>query len=58
MEPFVFVAAMIAGGLTHAIAFGRAEQAAVKPWFESPHQGAPNARQRESLARRLPKAGR
>ena len=33
LEPLVFVAAMIAGGLAHGLAFDRPEP--VKPWFDS-----------------------
>jgi uncharacterized protein len=43
LEPFVFVAAMIAGSLVHGIAFDRPDAAAgepVKPWFESGAAGA------------------
>jgi hypothetical protein len=43
LEPVVFVAAMIAGGLVHGIAFSRSSAAAaepVKPWFESGAAGA------------------
>jgi uncharacterized membrane protein YedE/YeeE len=38
LEPVLFVAAMIAGGLIHRIVFDRPDAAAVnavKPWFES-----------------------
>jgi uncharacterized membrane protein YedE/YeeE len=43
LEPVVFVAAMIAGGLVHGIAFSRSNAAAaepVKPWFEPGAAGA------------------
>ena len=43
LEPVVFVAAMIAGGLVHGIAFDRPDADAaepVKPWFESGAAGA------------------